>query len=87
MLTAEEMAKLKYLQEKAKNHQPISDEELDKMENRNCQEVITPEKIRILIDAWNRITEIITTLGKDNVRLISEVRYWKEKANTNIQND
>ena len=80
MLTAKEMANLKQLQEKAKNHQPITDEELEKMENRSLEDFINPERIRILFGAWNKIMEIVHILATDNVRLVAEVRYLKKKC-------
>jgi len=77
-MTGEELAQLKRLQDKLKNYQPLEDSEIENIEKRASAE-LNIEVTKVFFDSWGYYVKILTTLGSDNMKLITDLRYWKNK--------
>ena len=80
MLTGKEKAELLRLQKMEKEYTPLSDEELERIEEVGSGHLLGPLHLEMLAETWKKIFESVYPLIEDNLKLVREVRYWREKA-------
>lgn len=83
MLTAKEKVELLRLEELEKNYTPLTDEELEKMENFDAYNLLYPPQLADIVKAWSEVIKTMAPIIEFNLRLIREIRYWREKENEN----
>ena len=82
-LSAKEKRQLEYLKQKEKTYSPITEEEMANIESRAIDwRGRTLDYFQIIMDGWSKNQAWNRELADDNLRLISEINYLKDKLNT-----
>lgn len=84
MLTGSEKAKLLELQEKEKNYEPLTDKELDDLEKADACMMLYPPEFSSALKSWSNAIKALMPLIETHMRLIRDIRHWKELANKEI---
>ena len=85
-LNPKERVQLKNLLEKEKNYQPLTEEDLTRMEldaEKDYNGMLT--KMKMLHETWNWFVIWNQRLSLDNISLIAEVRHLRKKFNQEIE--
>lgn len=86
MLSAKEAIQLKKLQDKASNHTPLTDQDLEAIDGRvTALYDGLPLTMKSLAEMWNGFIGTLTPLADDNARLIQEVRYLQQRNTVDSQ--
>ena len=78
MLTPDERATLHRLKKEDKDYRPLTEEQLNEINERSCDYSIKPNQMKIVFDAWAQVVDILTNLARDNLSLLAEIDYLKK---------